>query len=221
MLVPWRVSKGTCFSEKPTCDGNCWHWCATTALVKPRCRVASDPRTNAAGVGFWGEGSLEDSATKRTKRPIAWKPIPPPKNRSWNGPWLLDFFWFHFFKKWLKRTKASDPFGRIYLGTETNEHIAEIYTVIQLTGGCIQATQHPKSSSSQVSNLWETPKVFLKILPKLTLEIRLTLETTASYLVISHFHPGPGFLIVGPMFLRDSPSQWHCLWFGGWWFGIP
>lgn len=39
--------------------------------------------------------------------------------------------------------------------------------------------------------------------------------------MISHFHPGPGFLIVGPMFLRDSPSQWHCLWFGGGWFGIP
>lgn len=58
--------------------------------------MASDQRTNAAGVGFLGEGSLEDSAKKETTA-YSLKTHPSPKKQEVERAWILDFF-VPFFK---------------------------------------------------------------------------------------------------------------------------
>lgn len=160
MLVPWRVVKGPVFQR------NKLRWKLMALMPQlplfSRCRVASDQRTNAAGVGFLGEGSLEDSA-KKEQRPIAWKPSPPKKNRSWKG---LGFgFFCSIFKKWLKH-EGVGPFGPHKPWHLKRTHCGR-YTVIQLTGGCIHFSNIQNHHLLKFRNFGKTPKVLEKILPKI------------------------------------------------------
>lgn len=111
---------------------------------------------------FWGRDPWR-IPQKKKQRPIAWKPIPPQKNRRWNGLgfWI---FLFHFLK--MAKTRRRRTLRCINLGT-WNEHIAEIITVIQLTGGSIHFSNIQNHHLLKFRNFGKTPKVFEKILPKI------------------------------------------------------